>query len=49
MGGLLAFSPESAAQELFITEFMAENDSALADADGEHPDWLEFIIREPTP
>ena len=28
--------------DLFITEFMAVNDTALADEDGDYPDWVEI-------
>ncbi|MEE3199961.1 MAG: lamin tail domain-containing protein, partial [Planctomycetota bacterium] len=28
--------------DVFITEFMADNDSLLADEDGDFPDWIEL-------
>jgi len=40
LGGTLMFSPAGAA--LQISEFMAVNESTLADADGDFSDWIEI-------
>src|SRR5215207_4935348 len=39
---LLVTSPVSAAERLFITEFMAANTRTLLDRDREYSDWIEL-------
>src|SRR5438876_7130768 len=39
---LLLCLPASAADNVFISEFMAVNDSTLADEDGDFSDWIEI-------
>ncbi|HXJ55028.1 MAG TPA: lamin tail domain-containing protein [Verrucomicrobiae bacterium] len=43
MASLAVFALSARAQEIFITEFMAENDSVLADGDGAYSDWIELF------
>src|SRR5213592_808622 len=43
LASLAVFGLSARAQEIFITEFMAENDSVLADADGAYSDWIELF------
>ena len=38
----LCFLPAAEAQDVIISEFMAVNDTALADEDGDYPDWVEI-------
>jgi hypothetical protein len=40
--GLLAAVGPAGADELVITEFLASNDSAFADEDGDYSDWIEI-------
>ena len=38
----LFLDPARGADDLLLTEFMAVNQTVLADEDGEHPDWIEL-------
>jgi len=40
---ILLGSGHSNAETVVINEFMANNESTLADADGEYPDWIELF------
>src|SRR5262245_16089564 len=42
LGALMFCSREAHGQGVLLTEFMAENDAGLTDADGAHPDWIEL-------
>jgi len=46
---LLAALPHSASGGLLISEFLAENDGGLRDADGDTPDWIEIQNDSPFP
>jgi hypothetical protein len=40
---MLVFAVQSLQSEVVISEFLAENDDGLADADGDRPDWIEVF------
>jgi hypothetical protein len=44
---LRLFPGELCAQSAIISEFLAANDTGLADEDGEHPDWIEIQALAP--
>jgi hypothetical protein len=46
---LLIALPASASAGLVLSEFLAENDGGLRDADGETPDWIEIRNDSPFP
>lgn len=43
------FSPEASPPNLVINEFLAGNESGLADEDGDREDWIELLNRGATP
>lgn len=42
MISLIATSSVAAAQDVYITEFLAQNETGLVDEDGDHTDWVEL-------